>query len=182
MDTDIRTNPALLKLDLYCQGIRLDPSLTGEGLEERGGRKILRTRAGLGSGLEVVLPGNLWTNVPVAEPFAKDSPYLALAGKDGRVFIEHDALGPVTEVHLSPRPDWYDRTTSTGKPMTRIGSLQGTYLGVYPSKVCAYCLHSPKDQCRFCSVGLNLGADDADEKSVREVVEVVKAAVAGSGI
>ena len=182
MDTDIRTNPALLKLDLYCKGIRLDPSLTGEGLEERGGRKILRTRAGLGSGLEVVLPGNLWTNVPVAEPFAKDSPYLALAGKDGRVFIEHDALGPVTEVHLSPRPDWYDRMTSTGKPMTRIGSLQGTYLGVYPSKVCDYWLHSPKDQCRFCSVGLNLGADDADEKSVREVVEVVKAAVAGSGI
>jgi hypothetical protein len=60
--------------------------------------------------------------------------------------------------------------------MTRIGSLQGTYLGVYPAKTCEYWLESPKEQCRFCSVGLNLGADDADEKSVQEVVEVVRAA------
>jgi len=27
--------------------------------------------------------------------------------------------------------------------MTRIGSLQGTYLGVYPAKVCEYWLESP---------------------------------------
>jgi len=46
--------------------------------------------------------------------------------------------------------------------MTRIGSLQGTYLGVYPAKVCDYWLDAPKAQCRFCSIGLNLGADDAE--------------------
>jgi hypothetical protein len=178
MEHDVRKNPALLKLDLYCKGIRLDPSLT---VEEQGGRKILRTRAGLGSGLEVILPGNLWTNVPVVEEFAKSSPYLARE-RGGRVWIDHDALGPVTEVRLSPRPAWYDRKTTSGKPMTRVGSLQGTYLGVYPSKVCDYWLNSPKDQCRFCSVGLNLGADDADEKSVQEVVEVVQAARAESGV
>jgi len=59
-------NPALLKLDLYCRGARLDDSCYIEG---DGGRKILRTRAGLGSGLELILPGGLWTNVPVTEPF-----------------------------------------------------------------------------------------------------------------
>ena len=47
METDLRKNPGLLKLDLYCKGARLD-----EGSWWRtGGRKILRTRAGLGSGL-----------------------------------------------------------------------------------------------------------------------------------
>jgi hypothetical protein len=67
--------------------------------------------------------------------------------------------------------------------MTRIGSLQGTYLGVYPAKVCEYWLSRPeKDNCKFCSVGLNLGVDDADTKSVDEVLEVVHAARRDSGI
>lgn len=178
METDPRKNPALLKLDLYCSGARVDDSLL---VEEHGGRKIMRTRAGLGSGLELVLPGGLWTNVPVVERFAQDSPYVVLR-RGEEVWIDHDVLGPVARVRLSPRPAWYDRMTSTGKPMTRVGSLQGTYLGVYPSKVCEYWLNAPKDQCRFCSVGLNLGADDADDKSVQEVVEVVKAARLESGI
>src|SRR6185295_5653315 len=68
----LRGNPALLKLDLYCKGARLDDSCF---IEADGGRKILRTRAGLGSGLELILPGGLWTNVPVAEQFAQSSPY-----------------------------------------------------------------------------------------------------------
>ncbi len=67
METDVHRNPALLKLDLYCKGTRLDDSCY---VEQDGGRQILRTRAGLGSGLELVLPGGLWTNVPVSEGFA----------------------------------------------------------------------------------------------------------------
>ncbi|MGH9361255.1 MAG: hypothetical protein ACRD2T_05005, partial [Thermoanaerobaculia bacterium] len=68
----LRATPALLKLDLYCRGLRLDDSCF---VQEDGGRQILRTRAGLGSGLELVLPGGLWTNVPVSERFASRSPY-----------------------------------------------------------------------------------------------------------
>jgi hypothetical protein len=179
METDVRKNSALLKLDLYCKGLRLDdPSL----VENRGGRKILRTRAGLGSGLELVLPGGLWTNVPVVESFARRSPYaLVLRGED--FWIQHDSIGPVCRVRPSPRPDWYDKKTTTGKPMYRIGTLQGTYLGIYPAKVCDYWLEKPdRVNCKFCSVGLNLGADDADDKSVAEVVEVVRAARKESGI
>ena len=54
MERDVRKNPSLLKLDLYCKGLRLDDSCL---VEEQGGRKIMRTRAGLGSGLEAILPG-----------------------------------------------------------------------------------------------------------------------------
>ncbi len=72
-------NPAWLKLDLYCKGLRLDDSCF---VEQDGGRKILRTRAGLGSGLELILPGGLWTNVPVTEGFARQSPYTL--HRDGR--------------------------------------------------------------------------------------------------
>jgi hypothetical protein len=167
---------------------------------EDGGRAVLRTRAGLGSGLELILPGGLWTNVPVAEPFAQRSPYLlrrsalgyeiartnervAPRGAGTGLQVRVDRLEPVAAVRLAPRPAWYDRITSTGKPMTRIGTLQGTYLGVYPARVCDYWREKPeRTNCHFCSVGLNLGADDAPEKSVDEVMEVVHAAIEESGI
>jgi len=181
---DLRKNPALLKLDLYCKGARLDDSCL---VEEDGGRKVLRTRAGLGSGLELILagppggPAEFWTNVPVSESFAESSPY-TLHREAGKYILRRDGLA-VTEVRLSPRPDWYDRKTSTGKPMTRIGTLQGTYLGIYQAKVCEYWTVKPERvNCKFCSVGLNLGLDDADEKSIEEVMEVVRAARDESGI
>src|SRR5262245_28823008 len=177
MRLDLSTNPAYLKLDLYCKGIRLDPSCL---IEESGGGKRPRTRAGLGSGLEVILPGGLWTNIPVAERFASWSPYV-LHQIAGRFEIHRDGAR-VAEVQLAPRPTWYARRTSSGKAMTQIGSLQGTYLGIYPSKVCDYWREKPKANCRFCSVGLNLGYDDATEKSVQEVMEVVHAAREESGI
>ncbi|HSB60863.1 MAG TPA: radical SAM protein [Vicinamibacteria bacterium] len=180
MDWDVRRNPALLKLDLYCRGMRVDDSCL---VEEDGGRKILRTRAGLGSGLELLLPGGLWTNVPVTESFARRSPYV-LHRDGGRYWVRRDGEAEaVARVELSPRPSWYDAKTSSGKSMTRVGTLQGTYLGVYPAKVCEYWTEKPqRSNCKFCSVGLNLGVDDADEKSVAEVMEVVEAARAESGI
>jgi uncharacterized radical SAM superfamily protein len=174
----LRANPSLLKLDLYCKGLRMDDSCF---IEEDGGRKILRTRAGLGSGLELILPGNLWTNVPVTESFAQESPYrLHKTGSNYQLYWNDDLI---TSPTLSPRPSWYDARTSSGKQMTRIGTLQGTYLGVYPAKVCEYWLAKPeKENCKFCSVGLNLGVDDADEKSVNEVLETVHRARQESGI
>lgn len=174
----LRENPALLKLDLYCKGAQLDEScFDGAGT----GRGLMRTRAGLGSGLEVVLPGGLWTNVPVLEAFAQRSPYtIVREGEAMRLDLNGE---PVSALALSPRPKWYDLKTSSGKPMTRVGTLQGTYLGVYPAKVCDYWVAEPaKTNCHFCSVGLNLGVDDASEKSVEEVLEVVMAARAESGI
>ncbi|MBN1586705.1 MAG: radical SAM protein [Candidatus Omnitrophica bacterium] len=178
MNYDVRTNPGLLKLDLYCKGMRLDdPSL----IEDQGGRKILRMRAGLGSGLEAILPHGLWTNIPVSEDFTRQSPYF-LRFDEGEFMIHHDEIGPIAPIRLAPGPSWYSQKTATGKPMSSIGSLQGTYLGIYPAKVCEHWLTNPKQECKFCSVGLNLGQDDSDEKSVDEVVEVVKTARKESGI
>lgn len=181
MIQDTAKNPGLLKLDLYCKGIRLDDSCF---VEEDGGRPILRTRAGLGSGLEAVLPGELWTNIPVAEDFAKESPYLLKrVDQDYVIYRGSDAVAPI---RLAGRPAWYDKLTSSGKPMRSVGTLQGTYLGVYPAKVCEYWVvghdRAERDNCKFCSVGLNLGADDADEKSVQDVVETAIAAWKESGI
>ena len=171
-------SPALLKLDLYCQGMQVDDSCL---IDDDGGRRIMRTRAGLGSGLEIVLPGGLWTNVPVVESFARRSPYV-LHRVHGRYQLRYQG-DDVADVSLSPKPGWYDAFTTTGKPMTRVGTLQGTYLGIYPAKVCDYWVRKPeRTNCKFCSVGLNLGVDDDTTKSVDEVLEVVRAARRESGI
>ncbi len=177
MRLDPKTNPSYLKLDLYCKGARIDESCY---VEEAGGRPILRTRAGLGSGLEVILPGGMWTNVPVTEKFAERSPYLFRMEK-GELILERNGEF-ICRPRLAPKPEWYERKTTTGRTMRQVGSLQGTYLGIYPGKVCEYWTRDPKVNCKFCSVGLNLGHDDADEKNVEEVMQVVRAAFLESGI
>lgn len=174
----LQENAALLKLDLYCRGLQLDETCT---VDQDGGRRILRTRAGLGSGLELILPGGLWTNVPVLEPFASASPYRLV--RSGGTYTLHYGGDVLVPVSLSPRPAWYDARTSAGTVMTRVGTLQGTYLGVYPARVCDFWVQQPERvNCGFCSVGLNLGVDEATAKSVSDVLDVVAAAREQSGI
>lgn len=174
----LQSSPALLKLDLYCKGMRIDDSCL---VEDDGGRRIMRTRAGLGSGLELILPGDLWTNVPVLEGFAARSPYRLMRSGVGYQIVRDDDV--VAPVRLSPQPAWYDTRTSAGTVMSRVGTLQGTYLGIYPAKVCDFWVEQPdRVNCGFCSVGLNLGVDDATEKSVEDVLDVVAAARAESHI
>lgn len=175
MTLDVFTNPALLKLDLFCRGAHVDDSV----LADDAGRPVRRTRAGLGSGLEVVIAGRHWANVPVSEDFTRSSPYVFRV-RGGRLVLERDGHS-VSDVRLAPRPGWYERRTSSGREMSRVGLLQGTYLGIYPTSVCEF-WRGDKRNCHFCSVGLNLGADDADEKSVSEVAEVASAAVRDSGV
>lgn len=175
---ELRASPALLKLDLYCRGARIDAACL---TDEDGGRGIRRTRAGLGSGLELVLPDGLWTNVPVTEKFAAASPYcLVKRGQEYQLTYDDTVL---STVWLSPKPAWYERRTSAQTVMSRVGTLQGTYLGIYPAHVCDFWVRKPdRMNCGFCSVGLNLGVDDATSKSVADVLEVVSAARAESGI
>lgn len=179
---DPAVNPAWLKLDLYCRGMRLHESALGS---DREGRPLLRTRAGLGSGLELVLPGDLHVNVPVLESFAEKSPYELRRGNAGewRIFLDGKDC---SAAGLAPLPAWYERASSRGRPLRMIGTLQGTYLGVYPGKTCEFWIkgdhRAEKENCRFCSVGLNLGIDDADGKAVDEVLECVHAARSESGV
>jgi hypothetical protein len=174
METDIRKNPGLLKLELYCKGMRLDPScdLTNDAAP------ILRIRGGLGSGLELILPDRLYTNVPTVEKFAGSSPYI-LKKQNGRYFIYHDN-DMIAPVQLRKEPRFYKKKTASGKLMERIGVMQGTYLGIYPTEVCHF--WKIDKNCKFCSVGLNLGDTEEVEKSVSDVVETVREARKELGI
>ena len=170
MEEDLSKNHGLLKLELFCRGIRVDEScLLGE--ESRG---FLRTRAGLGSGLEVVLPNRVHVNAPVLEKWVEGTPY-AIHREDGRYLIRKEG-DFITHVRVPRRPAFYDMRTSGGKLMSSIGVMQGTYLGIYPTRVCHHWEHTPRECCKFCSVGLNLGEQESTEKSVQDVVETAIAA------
>ena len=171
-----KVNPAYLKLDLFCRGMTIDDTAS---LDEDG-RAILRTRAGLGSGLEIVIPPGLHTNVPVLEPWARKSPY-RLHKEEGRYGVRREGE-LVTEVALPTQPRFYTERTSSGKVMSSIGVLQGTYLGIYPGEVCHFWQTQPRSNCHFCSVGLNVGDKDAREKTVEDVLETVRAASNEVGI
>jgi len=147
---------------------------------EEDARPVLRTRGGLGSGLEMILPREVWVNAPVEERFAKNSPFM-LVNKNGSYQIENEE-GFLCNVILPPKPSFYDAETSTGKKMDSIGVMQGTYLGIYPTELCHFWKMKPKRNCRFCSAGLTIGKTEAAEKSVRDVVETVKAARREQGI
>ena len=119
MDSDLRRNSALLKLDLYCRGTRVDESCH---VEDAGGRPILRTRAGLGSGLELVLPGNIYVNAPVLESWVEGTPY-SVHKENKRYAIRKDGEF-ICYCQICERPAFYDQKTSSGKLMSSIGVMQ----------------------------------------------------------
>lgn len=176
-------NACELEIDLFCKGMRIPSSVSLEGA-----RGVSRTRAGLGSGLEVALPANsavkkeIWVNVPVVERFASCSPYRLKGSPDAGYTIVDDPAGLAYPVRLPREPAWYARATSSGVPMSRVGVLQGTYLGIYINSVCAFWNYAPALNCRFCTTGQNVGTNEALEKTVADVVETCRAAMDESRI
>jgi hypothetical protein len=176
-------NACELEIDLFCKGMRVPP-----GVSLDGARGVARTRAGLGSGLEIVLSAGsrlkdeIWVNVPVAEPFAQRSPY-RLQGNpvDGHSIVD-ERFNTHYAVRLPPEPRWYSQRTSREIPMSRIGVLQGSYLGIYVNPVCTFWNYSPALNCRFCTTGQNVGHAEAADKPLGDVVETCWAARDESGI
>lgn len=176
-------NACELEIDLFCRGMRIP-----EGVSLAGARGVSRTRAGLGSGLEIAIQSTsrlkpeVWTNVPVVEPFTRNSPYVLAGGPATGYAVVDEESGVEYAVRLPQEPQWYGRQTSRDVPMQRIGVMQGTYLAIYVNPVCAFWNANPKLNCRFCTTGRNVGPSEALDKSVDDVVETCWAAKEESGV
>jgi hypothetical protein len=176
-------NPCELEIALFCHGLRIaeDASLGNS-------RSIARTRAGLGSGLELTIPGDrrhkpaIWVNAPVLEEFAQRSPLVLRGAPESEYVITDERDGATYRVDLPRQPRWYSETTSLGTPMHRVGVLQGTYLGIYINPVCAFWNYKPALNCAFCTTGCNVGETESAIKEVADVVETCRAARDESGI
>ena len=176
-------NACELEIELFCRGIRIPDPVSLDGA-----RGISRTRAGLGSGLEIVIPtgswlkDRVWVNVPVEEAFARESPYVLDGSPMAGYQVVDERSGQRYRVEIPPEPAWYGRSTSRGIPMNRVGVLQGTYLGIYVNMVCTFWNYNPALNCRFCTTGNNVGEHEALDKAVSDVVEVARAARDESGV
>jgi len=161
----VQRNPCELAIDLFCRGVRTDVAPSA------------RTRAGLGSGVDLVIEGSrpVWMNAPVVESFVEGSPW-ALRGDH----VEHRDSGERYRVRLPEVPAWYEKLTTRGVRMRDVGVLQGTYLGIYVGPPCAYWKPGADQACRFCTTGLNV--DPNLRKQVADVVETARAAKAESGV
>lgn len=177
----MRLNACELEIDLFCRGLRVPDDAVLEGA-----RGVRRTRAGLGSGLELAIPTGswlkpeIWMNAPVAEPFAQASPYVLRGGGSPGHQVLDERHHQVYDVRLPPQPLWYDRPTSRGVLMSRIGVLQGTYLGIYINPVCEFWGSSLN--CRFCTTGQNVGEAESAAKTIEDVVDTCRAAKEESGV
>lgn len=174
-----KLNPGLLELDLFCKGMKIDRSCD----LEHDARMVTRTRAGLGSGLEIIIPAypeDIYMNVPLLEKFVKDSPY-TLIKRNGQYIVTKEG-SDIAIIRLPRQPAFYTQKTSNGTLMSRVGTMQGTYLAVYPAQVCGYWKPEDKVNCRFCSTGLNVGVSEEGEKRVQDVVETAIAAKKQEGV
>ena len=174
-----KLNPGLLELDLFCKGMKIDQSCD----LEHDARMVTRTRAGLGSGLEIIIPSHpddIYMNVPLLEKFVKDSPYTLIKRNGQYIIIKEGVV--VAVIRLPRQPAFYTQKTSNGTLMSRVGTMQGTYLAVYPAQVCGYWKPEDKVNCRFCSTGLNVGYSEEGEKRVQDVVETAIAAKKQEGV
>ena len=179
MNTNKILNPGLLELDLFCKGMKIDQSCD----LEHDARMVTRTRAGLGSGLEIIIPvhpEDIYMNVPLLEKFVKDSPYTLVKRNGQYIIIKEEE--DVAVIRIPRQPAFYTQKTSNGTLMSRVGTMQGTYLAVYPAQVCGYWKPEDKVNCRFCSTGLNVGYSEEGEKRVQDVVETAVAAKKQEGV
>ena len=110
------------------------------------------------------------------------SPYRLVKWGDS-YFVRDDRDDTLSyAVTVPSQPKWYEGVTRAGTPMSKVGVLQGTYLGIYISNSCLYWYSTPSQACKFCTTGLNVGVNEVAAKDLEDVVETARAAKSESGV
>jgi hypothetical protein len=166
---DAFSNPGILKLELLTKGLRVSEAIQTELLGKRG-----PTAFATAYELDLNLPEGTCATVPIHPKLTKESPYLLQESTDEdptKYEIVADEFSAV--VSVSPVPQFYSRTTTSGIPLGRFATLHGSYLALSPISECEFL--GSADQCRFCSLsGTRPGV--GPRLSVHELVDAVKAA------
>lgn len=161
----------LLKFQIMSKGVRIDEKVRAEI-----GREIKDTvnmRSGLSSGLDMILPDNIWVNAPINEWFVNQSGLELRQNRNRFVLRENGQV--ITEVKLLPRPAYYDRYTSDGVLMRTIGSTRGDRLSISITNSCVF-WEDIRQRCKFCAIGHNDGGE-VKTKKVGHILETIDAAL-----
>jgi len=127
------------------------------------------------SGIDLLLPEDVWVQAPVDERLTASSPF-TLAAEGGGFQLRRDGRLPPAaaplEVRVLAPPNFYRRKTSRGTPMDQIATVHGNFIAIDPGAACGF--GSRGTPCAFCQ-GAATGKPGA-LPSVQEVIEVVRAA------
>ncbi len=155
-------NPVALKIALATRGARLDDRL----------RALLEDDSTPPRHLELRLPDDVRVIVPVDDDASAVAPY-RIEAADDRTFVVGDPDWRV-EVHPSPPPRFYERRTSTGRPMRQVATVRGSHVVVTPAGTCGFSTRGAP--CGFCREGARPPGERETSASIADVLEVVRAA------
>jgi hypothetical protein len=164
-------NPGQLKVDLVVRGARL-----GAGVHDHPDIAALVAGGEASRSLEIVLPEDVWVNVPIGDGVAEHSPYELHTAGDSFVV---DGNGRRDEVRIVPPPHFYGQQTRSGLPMSHIGTAYGGYIAINPGLGCQ--VGAGELPCRFCDLAVRGPARSAPI-AVADVVDTVRAAFAEAAV
>ena len=185
-------NPALLRLELLAQGIKVDQAFN----EQLGGalKEPLWTRTGpTSTGIDLMLEKGMYVSPAIeGERFPyhyKNSPFTLTVDDQGRPAIKKNGEF-IQKVKPFPRPSFYGKTTSSGNPMEKIGVVTGDFLAIAIDNRCWFwgfyrddeLINYKEKQCKFCGIGLSMKRDELYRKNNEDILEVVGAAVEGGDV
>ena len=163
-----RMDAFLWKVSLLSRGIVLDP-VAIKAMDDDGFKTPFSVRSGTSGGLELSIDGGVAVNAPFVTSAGSRSPIRLRYLGDGAVKL-HDAN---RKAHikglLRRRPEYYGRTTRSGKPMALIGQMCFDRIG-FGLQRCV--LGDSKElACGFCAYNSNW-SKEIDEKTNEDVIEV----------
>lgn len=143
-------------------------------------QKLAKTLAehSLTGWLDLVLPGKVWVRAPFrvnAGNLEHDKDSIVLNHDVGGFSVSYS--GKYVPVEIPGIPEFYEKTTSSGRKMSSVGTSYAGYLSIAPSSACAEWGHLL--QCRYCAYGLDASLA-ADIPTVDDVVETVGEALKGN--
>lgn len=166
-------SPGHLKVDLAVRGLRLAPELEREGL--LAGPRAARDFAS--RDVDLLLADDVIASCPVGTAAASRSPY-ELRTENDRFFVVRTATdGTVEERHdasVIPPPAFYDRQTTQGTPMWKIGTVHAGYISIDPATACGFATRGMA--CQFCTLAGDASHTATEMHPVDEVLEVIRAA------
>lgn len=160
-----------LKFEILSRGIRLHKR--AKDVLAKISKEPQSMRSGLSSGIELILPGDIWVNAPVREHFAKKSP-LILDTEDGKIVIRR-GKNAIAYVAVLPRPAFYNLHTSDGISMKRIGSIRADRLSIGINDSCVFWADKNL-RCKFCAIGHNPRTRIA-VRTLAQVIETIEASL-----
>jgi len=181
------TNPAIVKLCLLCEGVRIEEAVlkeVGRAFAEDRFRYHRVSKIPKGFEVvpsEIVLPEDIVCAVFIEEK----SPWLIKYNKKGEIRLFYQEQKEICPVSLTKRPKFFERKLSSGHLCRQIAVMYGNYvLALFIMGWCYY--PAQKLGCKFCSIGSNWGETGLGRQNLKFVTpkiaqEAVKIAIEEEG-